>query len=317
MNNPLVSICCLAFNHKKYINQALNGFLIQKTTFPIEILIHDDASTDGTAEIIKEYEKKYPDLIKPIYQIENQYSKGISISYSFNFPRAKSKYIALCEGDDYWTDPNKLQKQVDFLENNPDYIMCFHPANMFNESGSINRIMGTEIEKTITTSDIIRKDAFIPTASIVFRNVLDKELHDFTTKNNIISGDQYLHLYFALKGNIKQLPDIMSRYRIHDGGISSYGDFCKIYKSDILLYKKMKQKFPRHYGSDFNYKLFNIRYRLSRICLQKGKRRDGFINLIQIIQHIKNLDQMILYLGLIKIYIFSMHFFSILRRVYG
>ena len=120
---PLVSICCLAFNHEPYIREALEGFLMQKTDFPIEVLIHDDASTDGTASIIREYEERFPDIIKPIYQTENQYSKGIkNISGIFNFPRAKGKYIAMCEGDDYWTDPYKLQKQIDFLD--PVFSQC-------------------------------------------------------------------------------------------------------------------------------------------------------------------------------------------------
>lgn len=86
----------------------------QKTNFPIEVLIHDDASTDGTQDIIREYEKKYPNIVKPIYQKENQYSKGVKVSLVYNYSRARGKYIALCEGDDYWTDPYKLQKQVDF-----------------------------------------------------------------------------------------------------------------------------------------------------------------------------------------------------------
>ena len=107
-NNPLLSICCVTYNHESFISQCLDGFLMQQTDFPFEILIHDDASADGTANIIMEYEAKYPDLIKPIYQTENQFSKGIKISVTFNFPRAKGKYIALCEGDDYWTDPLKF-----------------------------------------------------------------------------------------------------------------------------------------------------------------------------------------------------------------
>ena len=94
--------------------------MVQKTNFPIEILIHDDASTDGTADIIREYEAQYPDIIKPIYQTENQYSKGINPGFEFLFPRARGKYIALCEGDDYWTDTLKLQKQVEFLEGNKE-----------------------------------------------------------------------------------------------------------------------------------------------------------------------------------------------------
>ena len=117
---PLVSIDCITYNHKQYIRDAIEGFLMQITNFPVEILIHDDASTDGTAEIIREYEKQYPWLIKPVYQTENQYSKHnsfISIS-KIQYGRALGKYIAFCEGDDYWTDHYKLQKQVDFLESN-------------------------------------------------------------------------------------------------------------------------------------------------------------------------------------------------------
>ncbi len=125
---PLVSICCITYNHESYIRETIEGFLMQKTKFPIEVLIHDDASTDKTADIIREYENKYPDIIKPIYQFDNKYSKGISVSETYNFPRARGKYIAMCEGDDYWTDPSKLQKQVDFMEVNPDCSLCFHAS---------------------------------------------------------------------------------------------------------------------------------------------------------------------------------------------
>lgn len=120
-SKPLVSIDCITYNHEAYISQALDGFLMQKTEFPFEILIHDDLSTDRTADIIREYEKKYPMIIKPIYQTVNQFSKGVEISKKFQFPRAQGKYIAICEGDDYWTDPYKLQKQVEILEANPEY----------------------------------------------------------------------------------------------------------------------------------------------------------------------------------------------------
>ena len=129
---PLVSISCITYNHEPYIAQALNGFLMQKTSFPFEVLIHDDASTDRTADILREYEKKFPNLIKPIYQKENQYSKGFtSVSATWNFPRAQGKYIALCEGDDYWIDENKLQMQVDFLEKNPEYGLTYTLARIF------------------------------------------------------------------------------------------------------------------------------------------------------------------------------------------
>ena len=123
----MVSICCSTYNHEKYIADAIESFLMQKTDFKYEILVNDDASKDRTAEIIKEYEKEYSDLVKPKYHTENQYSKGIKVE-RFNRERAKGKYIAVCEGDDYWTDPYKLQKQVECLEKHPQYSCCFHAA---------------------------------------------------------------------------------------------------------------------------------------------------------------------------------------------
>jgi len=121
----MVSIVCDAYKHEKYIADALESFLMQKTNFPFEILVHDDASTDRTAEIIREYEKQYPDLIKPIYETENQYSKQDGSLARIQFGRVKGKYTAICEGDDYWTDPLKLQKQFDAMEKIPRLI-CAH-----------------------------------------------------------------------------------------------------------------------------------------------------------------------------------------------
>lgn len=123
---PLISIACITYNHEKYIRRCIEGFLNQKTSFEIEIIIHDDASTDNTANIVKEYADKYPNLILTILQTENKFSEGIKIWPTFVYPRARGKYIAFCEGDDYWTDPLKLQKQSDFLEANPEYSLCSH-----------------------------------------------------------------------------------------------------------------------------------------------------------------------------------------------
>ena len=132
---PLVSICCITYNHAPFIRKCLDGFLMQETKFPIEILIHDDASSDGTDGIIREYAEKYPDLIYPIFEFVNQYSRGNQNVIDFyNYRRAKGKYIAYCEGDDYWTDPDKLQKQVDFMELHPDYSVCFHRCKYFDEN---------------------------------------------------------------------------------------------------------------------------------------------------------------------------------------
>lgn len=134
MTNPIVSICCVTYNHASFIRKALDGFLMQEPPTGVlkyepwlEILIHDDASTDGTIEIINEYAAKYPDKIFPIIEKENQYSKGRLADIDvYNYGRARGEYIAYCEGDDYWTDPHKLQKQVDFMESHPEYSICFH-----------------------------------------------------------------------------------------------------------------------------------------------------------------------------------------------
>lgn len=132
MNTPLVSICCVTYNHAPFIRKCLDGFLMQETTFLIEILIHDDCSTDGTTEIIKEYAAKHPDLILPLYEEVNQYQQGKGGEIDlYNYNRARGKYIAYCEGDDYWTDPLKLQKQVDFMEANPEYSVCWHRCKQF------------------------------------------------------------------------------------------------------------------------------------------------------------------------------------------
>lgn len=133
MRTPLVSICCVSYNHARFIRKCLDGFLMQQTDFSIEILIHDDCSTDGTTEIIREYEAKYPELIFPLYEEENQYQQGKAAEIDlYNYRRARGKYIAYCEGDDYWTDPLKLQKQVDFMEAHPEYSVCFHDFHEYD-----------------------------------------------------------------------------------------------------------------------------------------------------------------------------------------
>ena len=139
-NLPIVSICCITYNHAPFIRKALDGFLMQEPPTGVsadepwyEILIHDDCSTDGTDDIIREYATKYPDRIFPLYETENQYSKGRGSELDmYNYRRARGKYIAYCEGDDYWTDAHKLQKQVDFMDTHPDYSVCFHKFRNYN-----------------------------------------------------------------------------------------------------------------------------------------------------------------------------------------
>ncbi len=216
--NLLVSICCLSYNHQTFLRECLAGFMMQKTNFAFEVLIHDDASTDKSADIIREYELKYPDIIKPIYQTENQYSKGVGISITYQFPRAKGKYIAMCEGDDYWTDPLKLQKQVDFLEANEEYSMCFHPVKIWKEGELIEDYITREVPETTTIFDLAEGN-YIHTPSAVFRKN-QEVIEDFTNMNAAV-GDYVLHMLNARYGMIKKLPNFMAVYRVHGGGVYS------------------------------------------------------------------------------------------------
>lgn len=220
MENPFVSICCLTYNHESYIRQCLDGFVMQKTKFPIEILIHDDASTDGTQDIIREYEAKYPNIIKPIYQKENQYSKGVKVSLVYNYSRAKGKYIALCEGDDYWTDPYKLQKQVDFLESHPNYVMCSHRFDQYYED---RHRLEKEKDDTFQGADydlqnLIGGKWFTQTLTVMYRrSALDLKRYE----RYGMSMDIILFYELLKHGKGYCFPEAMGVYRYHNGGVWS------------------------------------------------------------------------------------------------
>lgn len=213
-----VSIICNAYNHEAYIADALEGFVMQKTTFPFEVLVHDDASTDNTAQIIREYEKKYPQLIKPIYETENQYSKRDGSVARIQYGRARGDYIALCEGDDYWTDPLKLQKQFDAMERNPQVDMCAHQASMYDcRVGKVTRVLTPVQESRILTADeVIRGGGgHFATNSLFYRKTLQENKPIFRQYLNL---DYSLQIHGALRGGILFLNDNMSVYRLMTNG---------------------------------------------------------------------------------------------------
>lgn len=239
----IVSVSCITFNHAPYIRACLDGFLMQKTSFIFEILIHDDCSTDETREIIEEYSKKYPDIIFPIFQTENQYSKGVrGMMARFNFPRSRGKYIALCEGDDYWSDPYKLQKQVDFLEANTDFSICFHNMKILNESNpsAIEFTNSKDQESVSSILDLASKGNFMFTASVVFKKPKDGFPNWLT---DLPIGDYAIHLFNAQFGKIKFLDQVMGVYRIHAGGV--WGSFSKekLYDRWIPMLEQLQDKF--------------------------------------------------------------------------
>lgn len=221
-NNELpliVTICCLVYNHEPFLRQCLDGFVMQKTNFRFEAIVHDDASTDGSAAIIREYAEKYPEIIKPIFEKENLYSKRDGSLRRVMYANTHGKYVAICEGDDYWTDPYKLQKQVDFLESHPDYVMCSHRWREYMQTedafSEIAEFPESGVEYDLNTL-VHGKWFFQPLTVVYRRDALD--LDRFTYKYAI---DVVLFYELLKQGKGYCLPDVMAVYRIHSGGVWS------------------------------------------------------------------------------------------------
>ncbi len=217
--NIMVSVICNTFNHGKYVRDALEGFVNQKTDFKFEVLVHDDASSDNTADIIREYEAKYPEIIKPIYQTENQYSKGVKVTRTFQVPRIKGKYIAFCEGDDYWTDPLKLQKQFNFMEANPDYSMCACSTVWLDmKTGKEKNKCRTEINRDVPIDEIIleKKGRIFQLATFFIRADMYISVPEWFFCFGV--GDLPLCLLASINGKVHMLSDIMAVYRFNSEG---------------------------------------------------------------------------------------------------
>ncbi len=208
----MVSIVCNTYNHEKYIASALESFVAQRTDFPFEVLVHDDASTDGTADVIRQYAEKYPQLIKPVYQTENQYSQGVDYNGRYQLSRAKGKYIALCEGDDYWIDPEKLSKQVAALESHPELDICAH-AGYASRNGEYVRMIAPAQEDAVFTVEqvIAGGGGYVVTASLMYRKAMLERKYAF---QDVIRLDYTLQIRGSLRGGMLYLKDCMSVYRL-------------------------------------------------------------------------------------------------------
>lgn len=256
MSEPVISIICNTYNHEKYISQALDSFIMQDVSVPFEILVHDDASTDHTADIIHKYELKYPDLIKPIYQKENQFSQKMSITTTIQIPRAKGKYIAFCEGDDYWTDKYKLQTQYNYMETNLDCTMCCHAYNMVDKTGFLlKEKYDFNKDCEIPMSRLIGNQLEIPQFATLFvrKECINKLKSPFLGKN---VNDMVIRVFCATQGKVYYINKNMSCYRRFTEGSwtvkvgQNKDNVIQLHKNNISFIKKLDEYTNGKYRSE-------------------------------------------------------------------
>ena len=228
----MVSVMCTAFNHGEYIRQALEGMVNQQTDFDYEILINDDVSTDNTADIIREFEAKYPEKVRAFFPEKNLYSQNIDVYYHSFFPNARGKYVAFCEGDDYWTDMTKLQRQVDFLESHPDYSACVHNTMLRYCAGNHEDepLIQREGERDVEFEDILpgMNNAW-HTSSLMAKTELLKNPPDYYyVACDYGFGDYPYGIWLRFNGPVHFIDRCMSVYRINSnmGSWSSGVDYA-------------------------------------------------------------------------------------------
>ncbi len=212
----VVSVCCITFNHRAYIEQALEGFLAQETEFPFEVVVHDDASTDGTAEIVSSYARRYPTLIKAILQPVNQYSVQNTLPMITAMNACKGEFIAFCEGDDFWTSSDKLQRQVVLMRSNTDCDISFHRAEiLLMEQGSKAKVLagdyGERVRRFSPARIVAGGGGFMPSVSLMFRSRIRDSFPAWLASAPI--GDYFVQALGALRGGALYSPETSAVYR--------------------------------------------------------------------------------------------------------
>ena len=278
---PLVSIVCLTFNEEEFVRDTFDNFLSQQTSFPFEVLVYDDASQDATPQIIQEYVNKYPDIFKATLYTENNFKKGLGfLGLRVGFQEAQGKYIAYCEGDDYWCDNLKLQKQVDFLESHPEYEVCAHETLIRNdfdekENGTlfshtkVNLFLDRKQCQHYTFEDTLTGNIF-HISSLMFRNRIIEWPVWIT---DIVALDMVLFMILAEKGDIYRLDDVMSVYRHNVKSITStqqqFGNQVAFNNKSIELVSQMDEYWTHKYHKQISYVI--ARYYMSNMFCYLSK----------------------------------------------
>lgn len=274
IEKPIVIVWCLAYNQKDFIRDALEGFVMQKTTFPFEVIVHDDASTDGTTAIVQEYARQYPEIIKPVIETENQWQKGglKHIIHIMNEKYRHGKYIAFCEGDDYWTAPYKLQQQVDFLEGHPEYSMCFHSAKKKYETKARSWINCENIEDRDYGATEIFVNWTVPTASVMCRKEAMEFYANLKHPERIQNYDIFIFLSCAMIGKLRGMHEQMSVYRIQGEGLT--------YNKQALIRCAMNN--PGHFMTlKENFPIVDAKPvddTISKVFFERAMIQDGFLD---------------------------------------
>ncbi|MGP1588510.1 MAG: glycosyltransferase [Oribacterium sp.] len=264
----MVSVLLVTYNHGRYIGECLEHILGQKRDFGIEILLHDDASTDGAQEIIRDYQRRYPELVKPILRTENQYSRGkTNITGLFNLPRAVGKYVATLDGDDYWCDPYKLKKQISYMEAHPDTALCFHAARVLREDGGpVNTALMTPFPRSreLDPRELVDHASGAAFGSFLLRREILLPLPAFYFTCPV--GDRPLELIAAAHGKAYYFREPMSVYRFHTAGSWSSGQFSGDYAEKQRRYAAQMaetyREFDRETGGRFHRETENAAARL-------------------------------------------------------
>lgn len=281
-NEPLVSIRCITYNHEKYIMEALDGFLMQNTDFPFEIVVHDDASTDRTADIIREYEAKYPRIIRPIYETENQYSKRDGSLVKAINPFLRGKYVAFCEGDDCWCSSDKLKKQLQSLEKNPDCFFCVHKVEAIREDGSDAGFFYPQQKQVNGKEGVILSRDFIArymetyayqTSSYFVRTDLYKNFTENPPEFRKIApvGDAPLMLFFAAMGNVYYIDEVYSKRRLNSMNswttrmLKDESQQIKQHQALIMMLKEYNLFTQNKYSDMISHGIENIRFDIAMI----------------------------------------------------
>lgn len=273
-----VVIRCYAYNHERYIKDALDGFVSQKTTFPFVAVVIDDHSSDKTAQIIREYENKYPDIIKGVYLQENHYQKGLSKDKYLEPFEKDAKYVAFCEGDDYWSDPTKLQRQWDALESDPTLSICVHKVRRVSKDkedlGASFPNKNRFDKETRFTLDFLIQEEFLlgrwtfQTSSFFVRSHIPARKAELckTIFKNYPYGDLPILLTSLIEGDGCYIPKDMSCYRVLSGGymsaMRSNLDMALLHgQKKIEAAKDLKEFFKGRFDKEFNVHIKRVRYK--------------------------------------------------------